>query len=424
MKKSLKYKITLAVLTVILFIDIGCIVFNYTNYMSVNRDYIDSLAGTVANTCQLVMDGDLIAGYLETRQRDTQYYETWNRLLDYRNLNPDIVELSVVHFEADGGHYVFDTDLTEAGAFLGDVRVFDAGQEKLMEKLIACEPISAIEYLNHTDIYVPIKSSYNIPVAYVIVGISTESIEADQLEYLMKLTGIVTAITMGFGVLLIMFMDKNIIQPINQLTYAAANYAQVMEKEESESPLSRIFIHTGDELERLCDSMKKMENDILKSTVDLSLATWNSQHDSMTQLYNKRFYLELLEQLKEEPNVGVVYFDIDNLKKMNDTYGHDKGDEVIVKAARFIHKYDEAGIYSCRVGGDEFVMLMREGTQERVEELVARMRSDKENLLAEEITEFCCRLAVGGTMREGVENLAETIKRADEKMYEDKHVKR
>jgi len=162
----------------------------------------------------------------------------------------------------------------------------------------------------------------------------------------------------------------------------------------------------------------------LKSTVDLSLATWNSQHDSMTQLYNKRFYLELLEQLKEEPDVGVIYFDIDNLKRMNDTYGHDKGDEVIVRAAQFIHKYDEAGIYSCRVGGDEFVMLMRDGTQERVEELVAKMRSDKDNLLAEEITEFCCRLAVGGTMRDGMEELAETIKRADDKMYEDKHVKR
>lgn len=424
MKMSLKFKIILNVLWVILLIDISCIVFNYSNYMSTNNAYIESLAATVANTCNLVIDGDKVAGYLENLQRDTQYYETWNRLLDYRNTNPDIVELSVINFEEDGGHYVFDTNLSEEGAFLGDVVAFDKKQEQIKEHLINCEAIDSIAYQNHTDIYIPLKTSYNISVAYVIVGISTENFRSDQLIYLLQLTGIVTGITLGFGALLIWMMHKSVINPINQMADAAANYSQKKIEVSGASPLSKIEIATGDELERLCESMKKMEHDILQSSVDLTLANWNSQHDSMTQLYNKRFYQDLVVQLKNESNVGIIYFDIDNLKAVNDNYGHDRGDETILKASRFIHKYIEDGMYGCRVGGDEFVVLFKNGSLHKVEQLVDEMRGDKEHLLQEDIKEFCCRIAIGGTVRNDEETLAEAMKRAEELMYQNKHVKR
>ncbi len=424
MKRPLKVKVIWAVLLIVLAIDIGCIAFNYTNYVSVNRDYINSLAETVANTCQLVIDGDRVADYLQTRQRDTQYYEVWNKLIDYRNTNPDIVELSVKSFQEDGAHYVFDTNLTEQGAFLGDIGTLDSKQNKIREQLIGFEEVKSMEYHDRTDIYVPIKSSYNIPVAYVVVGISSVSAKEAQLSYLMELTCIVSVLTLGFGALLILFMQKSVVVPINKLSYAAANYSNSMGNGTKQSPLSQIHIRTGDELERLCDSMKKMETDILKSSVDLAVATWNSNHDFMTKLYNKGYYLEMLETLKNEPQIGIIYFDIDNLKKINDNYGHDKGDEVIIKAANFIHKYATPQTICCRTGGDEFVMLIRESTQQQLDQLVLKMRKDKQSFLAEEITEFCCRLAIGGTVRKNKEELAEMIKRADNEMYLNKHVTR
>lgn len=424
MRKSLKYKVFMTVLLVVLLIDLCCILFNYNNYVRVNRNYVDSLAETVANTCNLVIDGDRVEGYLATLQRDSQYYETWNRLIDYRNTNPDIVNLSVVDFREDGGHYVFDTNLTQSGAFLGDVASLDSRQQQIKQRLIACEEIGAMEYQGYTNIYIPIKSSYNIPVAYVIVGISTANIKANQIMYLMQVTGIVTVITLGFGALLMVLMNFSVIKPINKLTLAAASYSRYMGKSDQSSPLSKINISTGDELERLCESMKKMENDILQSTVDLSLATWNSQHDSMTQLFNKRYYLELLDQLADASGVGIIYFDIDNLKLVNDTYGHEKGDEVILKAAQFVHRYTKPGMYGCRVGGDEFVILIRESKGKEIFELVETMRRDPEGYLATDITEFCCRLAIGGTIRKDGEPLSETVVRADEKMYENKHVLR
>ncbi|MCI9072399.1 MAG: GGDEF domain-containing protein, partial [Lachnospiraceae bacterium] len=132
------------------------------------------------------------------------------------------------------------------------------------------------------------------------------------------------------------------------------------------------------------------------------------------------YYKELLSTLQGEENLGVLYLDIDNLKRMNDTFGHDEGDLAILRAAALIHRYEEPGFECCRVGGDEFVILLR-NAGDRVEELVARMRGDKGNLLSEITEEFTCRLAVGGASRRAGETLEEVIKRAEEEMYQNKH---
>ena len=65
MKKSLKYKIVLAIVIIVCIMDVSFIFVNYVNYMNVNRNYTDSLAQTVANTCRLVVDGDSVTDYLD-----------------------------------------------------------------------------------------------------------------------------------------------------------------------------------------------------------------------------------------------------------------------------------------------------------------------------------------------------------------------
>ena len=162
----------------------------------------------------------------------------------------------------------------------------------------------------------------------------------------------------------------------------------------------------GDELERLCESMKKMEHDIIASSSQLAIADWNSNHDSMTQLYNKRHYKEQLKELQNDCTIGVIYFDIDNLKRMNDTFGHEKGDAVILKAAEFIRRYLTEQASGFRIGGDEFV---------------STMRGDEKGNLSDVTAEFYCRLAIGGAFRKTAETLEETIKRADDEMYKNKH---
>ena len=110
----------------------------------------------------------------------------------------------------------------------------------------------------------------------------------------------------------------------------------------------------------------------------------------MTQLYNKRHYKEQLKELQNDCTIGVIYFDIDNLKRMNDTFGHEKGDAVILKAAEFIRRYLTEQASGFRIGGDEFVMLIRDCTEEKVQELVSTMRGDEKGNLSDVTAEFYC----------------------------------
>lgn len=424
MKRPLKLKVVIPILLVAALLAIACTGITISNYIEVSENYTDSLAETIANTCSLVIDGDKVAEYRETRKRDTQYYEVWNKLIDYRNTNKDIVELQVVYFDEEGSHYIFDTDLSEKGAFLGDFSALNEEREKIKDRLVACEDIGSIQYQKSTELYIPIKSSYNIPVAYVVVGISNEENIASRNAYIAKLTLALLLIAALLTVVLISYMHRIVIRPINILTEAAANYGKRFELENYHSPLEAVRLKTGDELERLCDSMKKMEHDIRVSSENLVRATWESTHDSMTGCYNKRYYQKLLEQIAEYEIYGIIYLDVDNLKRMNDTYGHDKGDEVIINAASFVHKYEEENWRGCRIGGDEFVVFIRDCTREKLDSVIKEMKEDEQGQLAETNNDFVCRLAIGGALRMEGEAMEETIRRAEERMYQNKHSKR
>ena len=118
--------------------------------------------------------------------------------------------------------------------------------------------------------------------------------------------------------------------------------------------------------------------------------------------------------------IGVVYCDITGLKRINDSEGHSAGDRLIRRCCDCLKRVFEGnGMF--RIGGDEFVMLIRDCTEEKVQELVSTMRGDEKGNLSDVTAEFYCRLAIGGAFRKTAETLEETIKRADDEMYKNKH---
>ena len=84
-------------------------------------------------------------------------------------------------------------------------------------------------------------------------------------------------------------------------------------------------------------------------------------HDSMTGLYNHTAFYGFLEQLTkhsyEGNKISLAVIDIDNFKKVNDTYGHDKGDEVILYLCSLLQEHFSAIHYVCRYGGEEFAVI-------------------------------------------------------------------
>ena len=395
---------------------------NYHNFISTTERSSYSTAHMVAETCALIIDGDSLDAYIKTGQRDTYYYEIWNKLIDYRNTNEDIVQLMIGWFDDAGFHYIFDTDLTDKGAFLGDTASVDSEQKKQMNKLIHGGDVGYITYSDQIVVYRPVLSSYNLHMGYVIVAISTEESKKNQYQYLLRLILAVLVLTMGVSILFAIRINGTIIRPINDLSAAAASYMDSAEKQREESPLSQLQIHTGDEIENLFHSVRKMESDILNSSNSLAIATWNSYHDSMTQLFNKRYLENCQASYETKQSVGIVYFDIDNLKKMNDICGHESGDEVIIKTADFVRKYQTGENAGFRMGGDEFMLVVCDKTAEEMAAMEKVMKADTDNILTPPEKEVQCRIAIGYSFQEGGNIVLERlIKEADEKMYLDKH---
>ena len=92
---------------------------------------------------------------------------------------------------------------------------------------------------------------------------------------------------------------------------------------------------------------------------------YQAQHDSLTGLYNRRYFVEYLEQLVNGLQytgrfVYILLIDLDHFKTINDTLGHDLGDKVLIEVATRIRRYCERTHTIARLGGDEFTIVSSE----------------------------------------------------------------
>lgn len=83
-----------------------------------------------------------------------------------------------------------------------------------------------------------------------------------------------------------------------------------------------------------------------------------SRIDSLTGLYNQNVYKEYLKEKFDMSSMGVLFFDVDGLKKTNDEYGHDYGDMLLRNCAKSLMTMFDENCCGFRVGGDEFLVLV------------------------------------------------------------------
>jgi diguanylate cyclase (GGDEF)-like protein len=101
--------------------------------------------------------------------------------------------------------------------------------------------------------------------------------------------------------------------------------------------------------------------------------------DSLTGLYNRRIFMQRLEEeverVRRHGNVlSVLIFDLDFFKSINDTYGHDTGDIVLVAVARVTTEVKRVSDVAARIGGEEFALLLPETDQQGAVQLAQRLR--------------------------------------------------
>lgn len=146
--------------------------------------------------------------------------------------------------------------------------------------------------------------------------------------------------------------------------------------------------------------------------------------DRLTGLYNKGKFMEMKRSLfLKQDTIAVFNMDVNNLKQMNDNFGHEAGDRLIRKAAESLKRIENRNVMSFRTGGDEFVMVALHVSCEEAEKIQAEWERGLEELNREK-DGIECIIACGFAYGEQGFNLEDVFIRADERMYEDKKAKK
>lgn len=144
--------------------------------------------------------------------------------------------------------------------------------------------------------------------------------------------------------------------------------------------------------------------------------------DELTQLHNRRYCMEYINKIKEEhaKSFTVICFDLNNLKMMNDTYGHAKGDILIRSAAEVIAETFEPYGIVARMGGDEFVAVLRTSNAEEVHAQMEafQINIEKKNRQIQGLNmSIACGFASASTQEADIDKIYQL---ADDRMYENK----
>ena len=147
---------------------------------------------------------------------------------------------------------------------------------------------------------------------------------------------------------------------------------------------------------------------------------YQSYHDQLTGLYNRRFFEEELIRLDTERNLPftIAMVDVNGLKLTNDAFGHFAGDRLLKRVAQILKNHCRTDDIIARIGGDEFVILLPQTSYEEAEKVVNRIYKSVENCYLDQIV---ISVSIGWDTKESVDQtIRDTFIKAEEHMYRKK----
>lgn len=167
----------------------------------------------------------------------------------------------------------------------------------------------------------------------------------------------------------------------------------------------KLYERKNIQLKELNNSLKRM------SVTDALTGCWNRKH--MVEALNK-----LIEETKKEKKkLSIIMFDLDHFKNINDTYGHQIGDEILKAFTKIIGNNSPEDSILTRYGGEEFLLLLPNTSKEEALELGDELRERISKRLKIRNTDAIITVSGGISEYEGNEVLEDFIKRADDNLY-------
>ena len=173
------------------------------------------------------------------------------------------------------------------------------------------------------------------------------------------------------------------------------------------------------------DGIISIQSDITDKIKSEEKIKYASYHDSLTDLYNRSYLENKIQSLNQEQQLplALIMADLNGLKLVNDTYGHNEGDELLRKMAAILKESCRSDDLIARWGGDEFVILLPETDLEQVKMVVKRINKKIADtfLEFEDGSKLPLSAALGyGVKRHYFEDVFEILDEAESRMYKNK----
>jgi len=212
--------------------------------------------------------------------------------------------------------------------------------------------------------------------------------------------------------------------------YICLNY----DIDEVNSLVLHIQSSSQEEIKRIKDEIPVISNyfdmakPVIESKILMDILKETTLRDPMTGLYNRRFLNELLDsnitsRIVNDNIHAILMIDVDFFKKVNDSFGHDVGDEVIKRLAKIMKESTRNSDIAVRYGGEEFLILLQNTTKEKTLK-IAKMINEKfkSEVFSANSTTFSKTLSVGiSYYPSDADTLWKAIKYADDALYNAKN---
>ena len=148
-----------------------------------------------------------------------------------------------------------------------------------------------------------------------------------------------------------------------------------------------------------------------------------AEKDTLTQIYNRTKFNTMLSVALRNAEIyhesfTIILFDIDHFKQVNDTYGHNVGDQVLIQLASLVKSQLRTQDTFARWGGEEFIILSESATSDEAHILAERLRETIETFPFDKVEKITCSFGV--SQYENNDIATSILKRADDALYEAK----
>ena len=452
---TLKFRIPAIIMLSIMVIGTSIIGISFKRYEALNVEKHVKTAEGITNLMVDGFDADKYAYFIEHNYSSDEYKALLKNYYTIKDSYLDVEHMYISHIfkdENDGAVkgitiVYLDEEYTEnvpqsSIARIGNMYKLDATTAKNIDKIISgkeCfwEIVKSEETGTKLLSYIrPILDSDGNYLCSACVDFSLNAMYGKGLMFIVELLAVIVVEFFAVIVIVNILLSAILFKPLKKMTgcIKSFKYDTNADRYDNLNNMEALNIHLNNEIDELYDALVLSLKDSAfymqnydKAKGEIEEISETAYKDALTGVGSKTAYNNAVTQLQtdlEQQKVsefGIVMVDINNLKYVNDTFGHERGDEYIKECCSIVcNIFKKSPVF--RIGGDEFVVLLKDDDLHSGTYLTGNMQNAFEraykNSRVEEYRRYSASFGMAIFDPENDKCVEDVFKRADSLMYE------